>query len=118
MGNSCRNPASLFASTEAHEHPTHTICLWEFSESSAVVGQILLLCLAPLLLAFLAVKAPSMLSRPQQYCHDNVSFWCREVAEFQAKSFGCSAEVNWEMYYPPTINARAAYELVRDVYSR
>ena len=43
---------------------------------------------------------------------------CREVAKFQAKALGCEAEVNWEMYYPPTINAPSTYTFAREVHAR
>eukprot|EP00951_Prasinocladus_malaysianus_P000820 scaffold5791_cov19-Prasinocladus_malaysianus.AAC.1 len=42
----------------------------------------------------------------------------RELAELQAKSFGCSASVEWKMYYPPTVNHEKAYSFAMDTYTR
>mmetsp|Transcript_2076 Transcript_2076/g.6171 ORF Transcript_2076/g.6171 Transcript_2076/m.6171 type:complete len:324 (+) Transcript_2076:603-1574(+) len=39
-----------------------------------------------------------------------------ELAAGQAQSFGCTAEVSWLMSYPPTINAKAAFDHAQSVY--
>ena len=45
-----------------------------------------------------------------------------QVAEGVAKSFQCSAEIDWledtEKYYPPTFNDKAAYKFAVEVGQR
>ena len=65
----------------------------------------------------LHVPSNLALASPQQNCEADALG--EQVAEHQAKSYDCAAEVSWREdvhpYYPPTVNDRNTHEFASDV---